>query len=394
MAKRTGGSKQQQVNRPAPDPLQQVSPLRGPMVSGHRFGVRKAASGAGRSRQVRDPFHSFYGLGRAIPPPIDPSILMDLSEDNPVHGACLQAKATDTAGRGWTWVPTQAQDPDAKVLDDLNGSLAAVSADYTWDELLTQAAWERDAVGYACWEVTRDETNQVAAVYPLPAWSVRATPDSNLWVQETSGRLVYFVVFGTIEDPVDPETGEVQAGLGPEARASEILVFRGYTARSPWYGVPTWWSGTGPIAELTSIREYNVSYFKSGGQGDYSIHVTADDAEVAKQLADEVEEQLNQSQGVQHTKLVTSGSKDVGVTTSMITPATGREGHFRLRRGDLVNDVLMAHHDPPYRVGWAVLGGLGGSASTDMLNAYRFGAIQPAQRILQHPPHGRTFRTQ
>src|SRR4029450_9183296 len=114
MAERTGGSKQQQVTRPAPDPIQQVSPFGVRMVSGQRFRVRKAAGGAGRSRQVRDPFHSFYGLGRAIPPPIDPSILMDLSEDNPVHGACLQAKATDTAGRGWTWVPTPGEEPEAK----------------------------------------------------------------------------------------------------------------------------------------------------------------------------------------------------------------------------------------------------------------------------------------
>jgi len=383
MAKRKGHSRQHR-ERKVKDPVQQVSPWGVRLVKGQRIRITKDGSTASRSRQMRDPFQPFYTLSKVIPPPVDPVVLMDLAEDNPVHGACLSAKAIDTAGRGWSWSAPEGQEVDGKVVKDLNDTLARIAGDYTWDELLTQAAWERESVGYAAWEITRDEAGTVAAIYPLPAWSIRATRDANLWVQESMGRLVYFKVFGAIEEPVDPETGEVKPGLSPEDQASEILIFRGYSSRTPWYGVPTWWSGTGPIAELTAIREFNVSYFKSGGQGDFNIHVVADDGDVARALADEIEEQLNQSQGVQHTKLVTSGTKDVAVSTTPITPTTGREGHFRLRRGDLVTEVLMAHQVPPYRVGWAVLGGLGGSASTDMLNAYRYGAIKPAQRILQH----------
>jgi hypothetical protein len=43
----------------------------------------------------------------------------------------------------------------------------------------------------------------------------------------------------------------------------------------------------------------------------------------------------------------------------------------------------MAHQVPPYRVGWAELGSLGGSAAREMLRAYRAGVVEPIQTVLE-----------
>ena len=57
------------------------------------------------SRQLRDPFTAFYVQGIALEPPLPPERLLNLTEENSLHSACLMAKATDACGRGWSFEP-------------------------------------------------------------------------------------------------------------------------------------------------------------------------------------------------------------------------------------------------------------------------------------------------
>lgn len=355
------------------------------------------------SRQLRDPFTTFYVQGIALEPPLPPDRLLNLTEENPLHSACLQAKATDACGRGWEFAPKEGKKSSQGLLhsdvpEKLRGVLEDLTPELTFTELLYQAAWEMDGIGWAAWEGVRDEQavpgkhGGVGAIYPIPSHTIRASLDPRKWIQIRAGRVRYFKKWGA-KCTVNNETGEIldwkdsgdlkrAQDMPPELVASELIIFRNYTPRSLWYGVPRWVSSIATIAELAAIREFNVSWFASGGQVDYSMHFKSNSRDEAGKLKEQVEQQVRENAGRGHTKLFTYGDKDTDVAVNKLGD-TLREGHFRFRRGDLIKEVLIAHAVPPYRIGWAEQGSLGGSSAHEMLGAYKFGAIDPIQVVFK-----------
>lgn len=356
------------------------------------------------SRQLKDPFEGLYSQGIALEPPLPPDRLLNITEENTLHSGCLMAKAFDACGRGWGFEPREGKKGNRALMqselpEKLKMGMELLTPDMTYGEMLYQAAWEMDAIGWGVWETVR-RTEQMApgkyapigAIYPIPSFTVRATIDPRRWVQIRAGRVRFFKKFGA-QCEVNSETGQVydwanqadMAALGSldrEVWASEFIIFKAYTPRSLWYGIPRWISAVPTIAELTAIREFNVSWFASGGQTDYLVHFKANDMETAKKMRDEVRQQMQENAGRGHTNLLTAGTEDTEVTAQKLGELL-REGHFRFRRGDLAKEVLIAHNVPPYRIGWAETGSLGGSTADEMLGAYKFGAIQPIQTIIE-----------
>jgi hypothetical protein len=374
------------------------------LVSVSKAAEGEAADTPPASRQLRDPFTTFYVQGLALEPPLPPDRLLNLTEENSLHSACLMAKATDACGRGWEFVPREGkkQDKALAVSEDpekLRQHMEDITPDLTFTELLYQAAWEMDAIGWGAWESVRTGNNgtpgqhgEIGAIYPLPAHTFRATLDPRKWVQIRAGRVRFFKKFGA-ECTINNETGELYEWKGKgraladklpeEYVASEIILFKTYTPRSLWYGLPRWVSSIATIAELTAIREFNVSWFASGGQVDYHMHFKAGSLEMAKDMKEQVEQQITENAGRGHTKLLTAGDLETEVATNKLGELL-REGHFRFRRGDLIKEILIAHNVPPYRIGWAEgAGSLGGNAASEMLGAYRFGAIKPIQQVIE-----------
>jgi len=363
--------------------------------------------------------------GRVVTPPLPPERLMMLYEECAPHAACINAKATDAVGQGWLLEPEAtdaAEEPqeggapleDSGVSEDeaaskteeaisgLSRFLERVTPALTFEELLEQAAREQETVGWGVWEVARDPKappptakdsplGDIAAIYPLPAHTMRVTKEEDAYVQIRGGKRVWFKPFGS-RDNIHASSGQkitderhLQEAHKAGLLANEVLVFKTYRARSPWYGVPRWISGIPTIAELTAIREYNISWHSSGGTTDRSVHVKAKTKAVAKEVARSIREQLEEAKGRGHVTLITSGTVDVEVTIQEFTKgSTGkRDGQFRNRREELIKELLMAHQTPPYRVGWAEIGSLGGSAAKEMLRAYREGAIEPMQTVIE-----------
>jgi len=364
--------------------------------------IKKAALELPESRQLRDPFTTFYVQGIALEPPLPLDRMLNLTEENTLHSACLMAKATDACGRGWEFSPREGKEADEELVEstlpeELKEHVAGLTPELTFSEMLYQAAWEMDSLGFAVWEVVRadaaaGEFGEIEAIYPVPSHTIRASLDPRKWLQIRAGRIRYFKKFGA-KCTIDNEMGQVydwkkraDAARADELNvnqvASELIIFKTYTPRSLWYGVPKWVSAIATIAEMTAIREFNVSWFASGGQTDYAMHFKAETMKVALEMADQVKQQLKENAGRGHTLLITSGTAATDVAVNKLGELL-REGHFRFRRGDLAKEVLIAHTVPPYRVGWAETGALGGSNAEEMLNAYRFGAIEPIQVVIE-----------
>lgn len=367
--------------------------------------IRKFVPDYPASHQLKDPFDGLYSQGIALEPPLPPDRMLNLTEENTLHSGCLMAKAYDSCGRGWDFEPKTGKKGNKAMLESdmpqkFREGLEIMTPDLTFGELLYQAAWEMDAIGWSIWETVRmpemwlpRKYAPIGAIYPIPSFTMRATIDPRRWVQIRAGRVRFFKKFGS-KCEIDAETGQVYSWddaramssiTQPERLASELIIFKSYSPRSLWYGIPKWISCIPTIAELTAIREFNVSWFASGGQTDYLVHFKAESIEVANKMSADMRQQLQENQGRGHTNLVVAGTADTEMNVEKLGELL-REGHFRFRRGDLAKEILIAHTVPPYRVGWAEVGGgsgLSGNPATEMLGAYKYGAIEPIQNVIE-----------
>ena len=342
-----------------------------------RFEVRTAGE-TPPSRQLPDPFEELYSLGRAIPPPYDPAQLVFLAETNEVHAAALEAVAADTVGQGWGWEATR-PGADESVRDDIATTMDEVNPELTFAELLYQAAWELRAVGWSAWEVVRDDDGHVGAVYPIPAHTLRLTRDRSIFVQELNGEFRYFKAFG-VDAAIDGSTGEYDEDT--EDPASEVILFTRYNGRSR-YGIPSWISCVPSIVEYNAIRDYSVAFFDSSGAVGRILRLRAPATMPIEQYIDDLKTELDNAIGHPRKTLVLGFPTEVDFAIERLGPDV-QEASFIRRREDLVKAILMAHSVPPYRIGWAVLGSLGGNAAREMLRAYRRGVIEPLQTVLEN----------
>jgi len=339
-----------------------------------------------------DAWSPIYELGNAIAPVLPLSQLLLLSEQNPIHSACCEAVAADSVGKGWklsirrgvaaTDVNEETEREQTEMTFDW---LESITPAETFQEILDHVAWEYRTTGWSLIEVAREGGNpagNIASIFPMASHTMRATKNKDVFVQQRGLHSVFYARFGCGYQ-VNAKTGK-KDGVDGTNVANEVIVLKRFTPRSPSYGLPRWVSAIPTIAELTAIREYNVSWFASGGQMDRHFHVTAEDAEAAKTVSEALKKQAEEARGRGHTTLNTYGTSDVEVAVEMLTAKEGaRDGQFGNRRDDLAKEVLMAHSVPPYRIGWAEIGALGGSAAKEMLRAYRSGAIDPTQELIE-----------
>ncbi|WP_347246308.1 phage portal protein [Thermogutta sp.] len=320
------------------------------------------------SQQIKDPFTELYGSGDAIEPPLDPAKLLLLAEDNAIHAACLRAKADDAAGRGWSLAPRPGRELEEQVIGQYRELLSGLSQTVPWDQLLTVTAWEVEAIGWSTWEVVR-EGGTIVAIFHMPAHTVRLSTRGDGFVQTRGVQTRWFARFGSEAEPED---------------GSSVLMFSHYSPRSPYYGLPRWVAAVSALAELAAIRNYNVRWYSSGGTVDQLILVRGGPATTRAEVVRILEEEFRRVTGLGHARIILGTDESQDIEVRFLSPEVSRrEGQFAARRTDLVKEVLMAHLVPPYRIGWAELGSLGGSAAREMLTAYRVGVVEPLQVAIE-----------
>lgn len=354
------------------------------------------------SRPGDDGFVDLYTQDRAIPPPLPLENLWTIYEENAIHSACIDAKVADSVGRGWQLAMDEDElDEDAQraqtqtVERKLRDLVRPSGVQGGFSALCRQLAREYDATGWGAWEISRGKGGEIDGIFPVPPHTLRAVKNNrDLYVQVRNEKKVYFKRFGA-DGNYTASKGEPTSEKTGDDVANEVVVLKQYTPRSPYYGIPKWVSGVPAVAEFTAIREYNVSWFESGGTGDRSVHVKADDEGVAAGIADSMEEKLRESRGIGHTTLITHGTSDTEVAVENMSPETGkRDGQFGNRRHDLVQELLIAHQVPSYRIGWAIVGELGGEAADEMIDSYRYGVVEEIQEAIEELLADTIFNTE
>jgi PBSX family phage portal protein len=355
-----------------------------------------------------DRFGSEYKEHGLVEPIYNPDALARLLEINTWHSRCVYTKAQDVAGLGWGLKPVSGKEnPNETERETLNKLFTeGISGADTLEEMLTEAVVDWEAVGDLYLEVVREGNSAdgvPALLSHLPSYTVRVHHKGNKFAQlrDARSKVRWFKRFGYAMD-VNMETGEeVPLGmLDSSVRASEVIHINHYFARSDFYGLPPAVPAVGAIEGMRALRDYNISFFNNFGVPSYAVYITGEydlgektdavgdpDPNGEYPIVRQIKDHLNEIKNDPHAPMIIaipSAQNATGeVTISFEKLAVEvKDSSFRLYRKDNRDEVIVAHGVPPYRIGIAETGNLGGSTAEDSTGVYKDSVLAPRKQKL------------
>lgn len=356
--------------------------------SGNGARVVKAAS---ESQQLpEDPFNygDMGGESGLVRPLYDLDQLAAMLETNTLHARACRQKATDVAGRGFTLRST-ADDGD---VDDATKARWAEfvgevendeRGDESFKERIEQAAQDFESIGWGVVEVSRRGDGVPDGLWHVPAHTIRAHRDGRRFAQRRGGKLTWFKRYG-LDGTVDRERGGWADTTSRAAFAgNELIVIRNYTPRSDYYGLPDHIPALSAIAGWRAQAEFNVRFFDNNAVPSYAVVIEG--ADLSPELEEQILDHFRELKGDPHRVLILPvpgipGDESVQVKVRFEKlSADVKDASFRLYKQDNALELCIAHGVPPYRIGWPIVGSLGGATAEEMTEIYNDSIVQPRQ---------------
>lgn len=342
----------------------------------------------GKSLEV-DSFKSLYGKGGVVEPLYDPDALLTLLEYSTIHNRCVKTKARDTV-TNWTLNPlsdgaTEENKLKLKVLFD----------DPSFIKSFTRAMVDYESIGYGVVEVLRDDEDNVVGFEYIPAFTMRRTNDKFKAVQVIGNKMRYFRIIGNTDKEYHYETGEVynKGELSNEKKANDIIWLNNFTPKSALYGMPDIIPAIPAIIGDLNAAHYNISFFENYGVPSYAIFITGDfdEGEVGSDGLTDFERSLQEHFKTliknPHANLIlpikTSGSESKVEVKFEKLNVDVKDSSFQVYREKNRDEILTAHGVPPYRIGIAETGSLGGNFAIEATKIYNQSVIRPKQEELE-----------
>jgi PBSX family phage portal protein len=358
-------------------------------IVGSGSGARVVKAQASESQQLaEDPFNYSEGEGGLVRPPYDLDQLAEMLEGNTLHARACRQKATDVAGRGFTLRSTA---DDGEVPDATKALWAAFVAevendergDESFKERIEMAAQDFESVGWGVLEVSRRADGVLDGLWHVPGHTMRAHKDGKRFAQKRSGKLVWFKRFG-LDGTVDRRDGGWSATTRrDEFAGNEVLVVRNYTPRSSYYGLPDHIPALSAIAGWRAQAEFNIRFFDNNAVPSYAVIIEG--ADVSPEFEEKILDHFRQLKGNPHSTLVLPvpglpGDDATQVKVSFEKLSSDiKDASFRLYKQDNALEICIAHGVPPYRIGWPIVGSLGGSTAEEMTQIYNDSIVQTRQ---------------
>ncbi|MDI6840443.1 MAG: phage portal protein [bacterium] len=341
-----------------------------------------------------DMFTDSYNQHGLVQPLYNPEALARILELNTYHYRACKTKARDVAGLGWQIIP---------LVDKPNESMQTMLEDFFSDlsepvsKTFDKVMFDYEAIGYGAAELTRVDykhDGEPADLVHIPAHTLRVHRDGNRFVQVRGSKTRWFKRIG-FEHDVDFETGHIKelGSLAPERRATEIFWVVNYTPRSDYYGLPDVIPALGAIHGDAARRDYNIAFFDNWGVPAYAVFITGNfdpgelDEDGKSEFEKSIEEHFNELSKSPHSTLIMSiptidGRGEVEIEFKPLSVDV-KEASFRLYRKDNRDEVLAAHGVPPYRMGIAETGSLGGNTAQESTEIYKRSVVEPRQEMLE-----------
>lgn len=350
------------------------------------------------STQIKaDRFMNFYKDAGLIQPLYNPEILAGLPEVNTYHSRCCHVKARDAAGIGWDLIPrTDKPNQEIKIqIEDFfnSGGLPLTTKLYRHQfdiEVVGQGGIEIVRAGYS-------PEGMPVVLEHIPGHTLRIHSDEKKYAQKRGTRTRWFKRYGYQKD-IDKDTGKEYEldSLKPEQRAAELIWNALYSQRSDFYGVPDIIPALGAVHGDLARRDYNIAFFDNFGVPAYAVFITGDydpgevDPDTGKtELEATIEQHFLSMAKNPHATLVLAvptieGTNGGEVKIDFKALAVDvKDASFRLYRRDNRDEVISSHGVPPYRLGIAEDGSLGGSTAEESTEIYKSSIINPRQEVIE-----------
>lgn len=347
---------------------------------------------ADSQQMAEDPFSYSRdaGEGGLVTPLYDMDQLSVALETNALHYRACKQKAADVLGRGIVLRAKELEgDAEASSEEEQRWGVfvEAIESDPRSDEVLKErlvhAAQDFESIGWGMLEVSREASGQIDGLWHVPAHTIRAHIDGRRYAQKRSGKLVWFKRFG-LDGTVDKRNGGwSDTKLRSEFAANELIVVRNYTPRSSFYGLPDHISALPALAGWRAQAEFNVKFFDRHAVP--AMAVVVEGADITPELEDLIREHFKAIKADPHRTLVipvpgAAGDEAAAPKLRFEKLAVEiKDASFRLYKQDNALELCIAHGIPPYRVGWPVMGSLGGNTAEEMTQIYLDSTVQPRQ---------------
>ena len=349
--------------------------------------IRKAAS---TSQQLpEDPFSYSGDAGEAglQIPPLDLDGLAGMLETNSLHYRAVQTKANDVAGRGFT-LRANAEDTNS---DQATAAWAAFVESVEEDdrggesfkERIVAAHSDYESTGLGILEASRNLAGLPDGLWHVPGHTVRAHKDGRRFAQRRAGKFTWFKRYGLPGDVDRKGGGWSDTPLPADIRGNELIVVRNYTPRSSFYGLPDHVPALAALAGWRAQAEFNVRFFDNNAVPSYAVIIEG--ADISPKLEEDIRGYFRQIKGDPHRTLILpvpgfngDSAGEVKVRFEKLAVDI-KDASFRLYKADNALEICIAHGVPPYRVGWPLLGSLGGATAAEMTQIYNDSIVQPRQ---------------
>ena len=347
-------------------------------------------------RLAVDSFKADYGKKGLVQPLYNPEALARVLEINTYHYRACRTKARDIAGLGWVLNPVT-EEPDERQKERVDDFFDGMSQPLS--TVLDKAMLDFEAVGYCSIELVREgyvgEAPPMDLVH-IPSHTMRIHQSGRKACQIRGNKRRWFKMVGVDAD-IDYETGEERepGEMEVSRRASEVIWMVNYTPRSDYYGLPDHIPSLGAIHGDLARRDYNISFFDNFGVPSYAVFVTGNfdpgaiDDQGRSELENAIEEHFQELSKNPHSTLILTiptrhgdSTNEIKVSFQPLAVET-KEASFRLYRKDNRDEVLASHGVPPYRLGIAETGSLGGDTADESTEIYKRSIIEPRQEVIE-----------
>lgn len=341
------------------------------------FEILKQAERRPRSKtkQIKEEqWASVHGLQ---PPPFSVQEFLTMQDNCGYFDACVRQIASDVIGQGWKLIPMKEGVTDEKEKEAVTTFLLDPNEDSDEDisDIVEKVIIDWGVIGWWAMEVERDN-GKVIGIWHVPAHTIQVHKTQQKYCQSMGGKKQWFKKFGS-EEKISGATGE------PVKRsvkfAHEMIFGKRYYPQSSYYGVPAILPSVGSVFGLMGIRDYNLSFFENYGVPQALVTLTGRwKKESAKKISDFIDVEIKGS-GNYHKTLVLKPPRDGDVKwTPLVTKAD--DAGFKVYIRILQQDVLSSYKMPPYRIGIAEVGSLGGGVAEEMTKIYGNSIVAPLKK--------------
>lgn len=299
--------------------------------------------------------------------------LMRLQDNCNVFDACVRQVASDVIGQGYELLSKKQTDQNENGKKVLTGFLERVNDDNEGiNDILEKAIIDLMTVGWYGIEVSRDN-KMIDGLWHIPAHTIFANRDGQRYCQVRDDVKTWFVKFNS-DLKINKDTGK-KSGKGD---ANEIIFGGRYYAQSSSYGAPPILPAVGEVKSLIGIRDYNLSFFENYGIPAALVTLEGEwDEDACKQLSDFINAEIKGTENAHKTAVIET--PEGGKLTWNPLVIEKKEGSFHIYYKSQRDAVLTSYRMPPYRVGIAEQGSLGGSTAKESTRIYNDSVVKPLE---------------